>query len=299
MAGVGDTPEESSDRAPREAPSDAPAVEQDPGGDPDQPVETVVRYETAAERRERLHEERRHRRHRRVTEAGVALAALFVSLAVFLVNGALFIRGSEIAVLEPDEVVFYRDAGPNGASLWIALQTQMINAAAADYGDVVVKASAAMGPEEGERGRFPYMGLVEPIMTLNAEKAAADCPQAARCIVNTGFYAIQRPRRLLDVPGGASRSEHLAFMIEDITCEGDPAFCGAFTGFDAALGHLRSRSDAVIRMNLTFHFDGQLEVACRLPSDPVRRAAIFDYVQAKGWAAVPCERGEKSSRRRG
>jgi hypothetical protein len=293
-------PEGEPDRAPREPPfDDASAVEQDPAGDPDQPVETVVRYETAAERRERLHEERRHRRHRRVTEAGVALAALFVSLAVFLVNGALFIRGSEIAVLEPDEIVFYRDAGPNGASLWFAMQTQMINAAAGDYGDVVVNASAAIGPEKGERGRFPYMGLVEPIMTLHAEKAAEDCPEAARCIVNTGFYAIQRPRRLLDVPGGSSRSEHLAFMVEEVTCQGDPAFCASLTGFDAALDHLRSRSDPVIRMNLTFHFDGEQSVVCRLPSDGTRRAAIFDYLQEKGWAAVPCERRKERRRRRG
>lgn len=277
----------------RDAPDDATrasveAVEDDPPGDPEQPVETVVRYETAQERRERLHEERRHRRHRRITEAGVAMAALFVSLAVFLINGVVYLRGSRIVVLDPEVVVFYRDAGPNGASLWIALQAQMINAAAADYGDVVVKASAAIGPKRGQRGSFPYTTLVEPVMSREVDKAVATCPQGARCIPNTGFYAIERPRRLLDVPGGSSRSEHLGFMIERVVCEGDPSFCTTFTGFDAALEHLRSRPDPVIRMTLTFQFDGEEAVECRLPADPAQRAAIFDYLEEKGWASVKC-----------
>ena len=298
MAGVGDTPEEGSDRAPREAPSDAPAVEQDPGGDPDQPVETVVRYETAVERRERLHEERRHRRHRRVTEAGVAMAALFVSLAVFMVNGAMFLRGSDIAVIEPETILFYRDAGPNGATLWIALPAKLINAASADYGDVVTEASVTIGPKRQERGTFRYRAIVEPSMAHDVSKVVETCPQGARCITNTGFYVIERPRKLLDVPGGSSRSEQLAFQVEDMTCDGEPAFCGGFTGFDAGVAHLRSRPDPVIRMDLTFYFDGEEAVTCRLPSDPQLRTAIFDYLEDKGWAQVECQRNQKRAARR-
>ena len=271
-------------------PEDSPAdVEgQRPAAEPAQPQEVPVRYETPAEQQERLHEERRHRRHRRITEAGVALAALFVSLSVFMVNGALFLRGSEIAMLPPETVLFYRDTGPNGSSLWIAMQARMINAAAADYGDVAVRASVAMAPKRHERGRFRHEALIEPALSPNAEEAAKNCPQGARCIWNTGFYVIKRPRKLLDVPGGTSRSEHLAFLIEPMQCEGEKAFCDAFGGFEEAVSHLRSQQRPVIRMTLTFHFDGEQVVECWLPPDPAQRVAIFDYLVEKGWAEVAC-----------
>ena len=286
----GDDPD-ADDVAP--SPDAEPTGDQDPPGDPDQPVETVVRYETAAERRERLREERRNRRHRRITETGVALAALLISCAVFLVNGALFFRGSEMAVLEPEEVLFYRDAGPNASALWIGLQAQMINAASADYGDVVTEAFVAIGPARTERGRFRYRHVIEPVMSQNVEKALEDCPEGARCIGNTGMYVIERTRALLDVPGGASRAAYLAFWVEEIACDGEPAFCGSFGGFEDALAHLRSRPDPVIRMKLKFHSDGAEEVTCRLPADPERRKVIFDYLEEKGWAQVPCEKAKR------
>jgi hypothetical protein len=252
--------------------------------------EPPARYETPTEQRARLREEREHRRRRRFTEAGVALAALVISCAVFLVNGALFFRGSDMAVLEPDTVLFYRDPGPNGSSMWVALPAQMINAASADYGDVVTEASLAIGPKRTERGRFGYLALAEPVMSPNVEKGVADCAQGARCIPATGFFVIERPRTLLDVPGGGSRSANMAFMIEAVNCEGEPGFCSAMVGFDDALSHLRSRPDPMFRMTLRFHFDGAEEVRCRLTRDPIRRKAIFDYLQEKGWAQAACEK---------
>ena len=263
-------------------------MEEDPPGDAEQPVETVVRYETAAERQDRLHEERRHRRHRRITEAGVALAALFVSLAVFMINGAMFLRGSEIAVLEPEAVLLYRSSGPSGSTLKIAVPARMINAAAGDYGDVVVDASVAIGPRRGERGRFRHTELVEPARTEDVEQAVANCPQGARCVPNTGHYVIERQPKLLDVPGGSSRSEYLAFSIEDYNCKGDPAFCNTFDGFDSAVSHLRAQPHPVIRLRLDFHFDGKRTIRCELPGSLAKRAAILAYLTEKGWATVEC-----------
>ena len=273
----------------------AAGVEEDPPGDPEQPVETVVRYETAAERKERLHEERRHRRHRRVTEAGVALAALFVSLAVFMVNGAVYLRGSRIVVLDPEEVLFYRTTGPAGASLKIAVPARMINAAAGDYGDVVVAASLAIGPKQAERGSFRHTELVEAAMNQHPERMVENCPQAARCIAGTGHYVIERARKLLDVPGGSSRSEYLGFTIERLECVGDPAFCATFNGFDDAVAHLRAqRQPVVIRLLLKFQFDGRRTVRCTLTQDAAMRTAIFDYLTEKGWASAACENGRTS-----
>ena len=51
-----------------------------------------------------------------------------------------------------------------------------------------------------------------------------------------------------------------------------------------------SRPDPMFRMTLRFHFDGAEEVRCRLTRDPIRRKAIFDYLQEKGWAQAACEK---------
>ena len=299
MANGGDRPEEpEGDAYAADAAEDGrtpdPAVEEDPPGDPEQPVETVVRYESASERRERLHEERRQRRHRRITEAGVALAALFVSLAVFLVNGAVYLRGSRIVVLDPEEVLFYRSTGPAGSSLKIAVPARMINAAAGDYGDVVVDASVAIGPKQGERGRFRHTELVEASMSQQPERMVENCPQGARCVANTGHYVIERARKLLDVPGGTSRSEYLGFRIERLECVGDPAFCRTFNGFDDAVSHLRAQRQPVIRLLLRYQFDGRRTVRCTLTPDAAMRTAIFDYLTEKGWASAVCENARET-----
>ena len=297
MADKGDEPREPQ-HEPGGEPAElerAPAVDDDPPGDPDEPVETVVRYETAEERRERLKEERSHRRHRRVTEAGVALAALFVSLAVFMVNGAVYLRGSEIAVLPPEQIWLYREEGPGGATLWVAVPALMINAARADYGDVVVHAHAALGRREQLRqARFAYNALTEPTLTPQVAKSVENCPQGARCLPATGMYVIERPKRLLDVPGGASRSEQLAFQIEPINCEGDRTECARFSGYEASVQYLRAQPRPVISVEFQFHFDGRKRVECELTSDPQALAAIFSYLEEKGWASPACERAEGS-----
>lgn len=231
----------------------------------------------------------RRRRRFRITEAGVALIALLVSGTAFFINGALFVRGSDMVVLQPDSYLLYRDSGPSGSDLYLAIPAQIVNAAGADFGDVVVRAEAQIFSGRKAPGTFPYEALAEPVMTPLVDAAVAACPQGARCIPATGFYVIERPARLLDVPGGGSRSEFLSFMVGTPNCLGSKAYCDRFQGFDGALAALRAETAPVIRVVVRFQFDGDHVVECRLPTDKAQRDQIFDYLEAKGWAMPACE----------
>jgi hypothetical protein len=265
-----------------------PVAHQPPPAAPAQARAKDAREALEAER-EKFRQERAHMQRLRITEAGVALAALFVSCTVFLLNGALFMRGSSVSVLEPRTVLFYRDAGPNGASLWIAVQASMINAASPDYGDVIERAWISIGPQVTP-ARFQYDALIEPVpMTRDVEGAVKNCPNGARCIPATGFYVVSRPDQLLDVPGGASLSPYMSFLVENIECEGPEDVCARFQNYETVVRLIRSLPDPFVRITIKMHFDGRKTVHCALPKDPAFRKAIFDYLDEKGWAEVQCQ----------
>lgn len=228
------------------------------------------------------------RRRPRVTEVTVAMAALLLSGSAFLINAGLYLRGSEIAVLQPDHVFLYRDSGPYGSELWMAAPAAIINAARPDYGDVVTQASVAVSSSKAPPGRFRYGAVVEPVASTQVDRGVESCALGARCIPATGFYAVERPARLLDVPGGSSRFEYLAFQISDANCDGAPAYCATFNGFDAAVRTLRAQPALVFGVRLRFHFDGNKILECRLPAGAAYVKAVFDYLETKGWASVAC-----------
>ena len=230
--------------------------------------------------------QRRQRRFR-ITEAGVALIALLVSGSSFFINGLVYLRGSEMVLLPPDSWVMYRDTGPYGSDLYLSVPVQVMNAAGTDYGDVVVRAEAQVFSGRKAPGVFPISGLIEPVASVDPA-TAVDCPQGARCIINTGFYVIERPAKLLDVPGGGSRSEYLNFQLSIANCLGSKAYCDQFQTFETALKALRTEPLPVIRIVVRFQFDGDHTIECRLTPNGRERGQVFDYLHAKGWAMQPC-----------
>lgn len=225
----------------------------------------------------------------RVTEAGVATVALLLSGSAFFGNLALYMRGSSIAVLQPKEFLMYRDTGPSGSDLYVGMPVAMINAASADYGDVVTSATITFRSAENLPARFTYDAVVEPVMSSQLERDLANCALGARCIAETGFFVVERPAKLLDVPGGTSRTEYLSFMVSPASCIGSSTACQRFVDFDTAIRTLRGLGPVSIRVDLNFHFDGHKTVECRLPSLAADRAAIFDYAVSRGWAMPGCE----------
>jgi len=233
---------------------------------------------------------RKRRRFPRITEAGVALVALLVSGTAFLINGWMYVRGSDMVLMQPDNWILYRDTGPYGADLYLAVPVQIVNAAGADFGDVVTRAEVQVSSGRKAPGVFPFSAISEPVPAAQVEEAVANCPQGARCIANTGFYVIERPAKLLDVPGGGSRSDYVTFQLSTNNCLGSTAYCRGFGNFDAAVASLRAEQEPVIRLVVRFQFDGDHSLECRLTPDKKLRSQIFDYLQVKGWARQVCIR---------
>jgi hypothetical protein len=229
----------------------------------------------------------KRRRRFRITEAGVALIALLVSGSSFFINGMTYLRGSDMVLLQPDSWLMYRDAGPYGSDLYLSVPVQIVNAAGVDFGDVVTRAEVQVFSGRKAPGVFPITGLIEPVASTE-DADTLQCPQGARCITNTGFYVIERPAKLLDVPGGGSRSEYLNFQLSEANCLGSPVYCGRFQSFDQALAALRQEPLPVVRIVVRFQFDGDHTIECRLTPSARDRGMIFDYLRDKGWTEQPC-----------
>lgn len=236
------------------------------------------------------------RRRFRLTEVGVAAAALLLSASAFLIGGAMYLRGSEIVASPPEQILLYRDAGPNGAELWLSVPVALINAASTDYGDVVTRATLRLGTDEAAP-QFEYKALAEPVMlpapdaaamARRVERAVENCPTGARCIPGLGHYVIERPKRLLDVPGGSSRSEHLSFTLAGHECLGAPTICRDFDGYRGALAHLRRRGGLTVQIDLNFQFDEDQRLTCTVDTRHASWADVLNYLDRTGWVTPAC-----------
>ena len=101
----------------------------------------------------------------------LALSAFIMSVTITLINAFYSVRGSEIVLLEPEQVILYRDGEGDQAVLAFAMQLPMINAAGGQHGDVMLKADLQPGSDSP---RFRYQAVVTPVFT-NIPNAADRC----------------------------------------------------------------------------------------------------------------------------
>lgn len=227
-----------------------------------------------------------------ITEATAASASFMLSLAVFSVAGLNALRGPEMKVVPPESFLLYRDGSADRAQLVLAMEVRMINEANTAYGDVLVQANAGITvADDGPTAGFETDTLIEDVFTMTPEKQAENCSFGARCVVATGHLFIERPYKLLDIAGAASRTEQLGFTLGDHRCEAaQPALCGRFDNFNTSVRHLRTSRPLSVELTLRFNGDGQKTVLCTSTSDPAKLAAIFNYLETRGWTTVTCER---------
>lgn len=225
-------------------------------------------------------------------EAIVASAALMVSL-LSLSSAAWFaVRGSVVTAVPPDSVFFYRDAG-RGAVLTAGVDSALVNSASGNYGDVVTRITMEIDTPDAVNPVFDYETLVTPVFSETAERQAADCPVTARCVRNGRFLAIEEPRRTLDVPGGASRSEFIGFVLEKGNCSVESG-CDAFVDLASAARALDRMESLTIRFHYRLHSDGEKTATCRLnlrsPGPGPHRPWLAERLQDQGYAVLNCAR---------
>lgn len=225
-------------------------------------------------------------------EAVVASAALLVSLLSLSTTAWFAVRGSVVTAVPPDSVFFYRDAGV-GSVLTAGVDTALVNSASGNHGDVVTRISMEIETPDAVNPRFDYDILVTPVFSETAERQAAECPVTARCVRNNRFLTIEEPRRTLDVPGGASRSEYVGFVLEKGNCAIEGA-CDAFTDLASAARVLDRAETLTIRFHYQLHSDGEKTATCRLnlrsPGPGPHRPWLADRLQNQGYAVIECAR---------
>jgi hypothetical protein len=233
-------------------------------------------------------------------EAAVASVAVTLSVLTLATSAWFAIRGSVVTAVPPDSVFFYRDAGDGaGAVLTAGVDTSLVNSASGNYGDVVTGITMEIDQAGDEDPTFNYGVLVTPVFSEHAVRQAAACPVTARCVVNDGqFLTIEEPRRTLDVPGGASRSEYVGFVLQATNCARKDT-CGAFTDFAAATRLLERSPTIVIRFRYSLHSDGEKVAVCRLDLRALGqsdyRPWLAEHLNRKGWVQLPCARTDPAS----
>ena len=208
----------------------------------------------------------------------VAAGALMLSLVIATINAYYAMRGPEVVLQPPDQILLYRDGEGEYAVLTVAAPILIINASSAEHGDVMVEATLKAG-EHG--GRYRYATLVQPIFTEDARAAREKCEVGVRCIVFDDLVVVERTDEIVDVPGGSAKSRYLAFHLVPPNCQGSKAECARFPDYRRSLAAIDNRPFEV-EIKVDFHSDGSRTVVCRAPK------ADLSYLKEVGWTALPC-----------
>lgn len=210
-------------------------------------------------------------------EQSLSLAAFVMSLGITLINVYYAMRGSEIAVDQPRQLILYRDGTGAASVLTAAMRIDAINVADG-YGDVLKEASLSF--DDGASS-FDYQGTIKTVFAGEPTAASPPCELGFRCLTLPGLYVVERSDEILDLPSGAARGFQLAFPAVQWNCQGRPRACGGADSFAGAVRMLGAKNPTA-RVKLRFHSDGERVLTCRMARPDVA------YLAKVGWVSVTC-----------
>ncbi len=217
-------------------------------------------------------------------EQSLSLAAFVMSLGITLINVYYAMRGSEIAVDQPRQLILYRDGTGAASVLTAAMRIDAINVADG-YGDVLKDATLSF---DGGATSFEYQGTIKTVFAGNSTAASPPCELGFRCLTLPGLFIVERSDEILDLPSGAARGFQLSFPAVQWNCQGRPQACGRADSFAKAIGMLGGK-DLTARVTLRFHSDGRRTLTCRMAPPDVA------YLAKVGWISVACRGGSRSA----
>lgn len=216
-------------------------------------------------------------------EESLSLAAFLMSLSITLINIYYSMRGSELAVDPPAQLILYRDGTGDASVLTAAARLDMINVSDG-YGDVLKDAVISF---DGGKTAFDYQGTVRTVLAGNAAGATPDCELGLRCLQLPGLYIVERSDEILETPSGAARAFNLSFPLVSWNCAGGDQACARFGPFAQSASGLPAKGlTATVR--LKFHSDGERRLRC------TTGALNLAYLQKVGWISVPCAEAARS-----
>lgn len=207
----------------------------------------------------------------------LALAAFLMSLAVTLINVYYAMRGSDLSVDPPAQLILYRDGEGDAAVLTVAARLEMINGSDG-YGDVLKDATLSF---DDQGSSFEYQGTVRTVLAGNDADAKPSCELGLRCLQLPGLHIVERSDEILETPGGTARVFTLSFPLVAWNCAGDSKRCERFGNFAAAARAL-PREQLTSTLRLRFHSDGARRLTC------VTKRLELDYLLKVGWISIPC-----------
>lgn len=214
----------------------------------------------------------------------LAHGAFLLSVVLALINLFYAVRGAEMVVQPPEQVLVFRDGTGADSVLTFAMRVAMINAAGGENGDVLMKAEIGT---TGSPVRWQSAGEVQPVFVAEGASAGEGCPTGSRCITHPGLTVIETTGRILDIPGGQVRATYLTYPVAAWNCTGEARRCAALGNFDTALAGL-SRAPIELAIRLSFYGDGERSLRCAI--DRIDAA----YLRDTGWAVLNCRTASAS-----
>src|SRR5687767_1112717 len=210
-------------------------------------------------------------------EESLSLAAFVMSLGITLINVYYSMRGSEIAVDPPAQLILYRDGVGDASVLTASARVEFINTSDG-YGDVLKDAVISF---DGGGTAYEYQGTVHTVLAGDPAAKPATCELGLRCLQLPGLYVVERSDEILEAPSGSARAFNLSFPLVSWNCDGPAKPCTRFGDFGQSVGALPPKGlSATLR--LRFHSDGERRLRC------ATGALNLDYLRKVGWISVPC-----------
>lgn len=216
-------------------------------------------------------------------EESLSLAAFVMSLGITLINVYYSMRGSEVAVDPPAQLILYRDGVGDASVLTASARIELINTSDG-YGDVLKDAVISF---DGGSTAYEYQGTVRTVLAGDPSAKAATCELGLRCLQLPGLYVVERSDEILEAPSGSARAFNLSFPLVSWNCEGPARSCNRFGDFGQSAAALPPKGlSATLR--LKFHSDGERRLRCA--TGPLN----LDYLRKVGWISVPCMEDKRS-----
>lgn len=211
-------------------------------------------------------------------EDSLSLAAFVMSLAITLLNVYYSMRGSEVAVERPTQLILFRDGEGDASVLTAAIRLELMNTSDS-YGDVFRKASLSL-----DNGKTAYesQATIRPVL-IDAKGTVPECELGLRCIRLPGLYVIEKTDEILETPAASARVFTLGFPIVGWNCVGAANACATSENFNTTVGSLQQSSLRAV-LKLKFHSDGERTIRCNVSKPD------FAYLRQVGWMSVACEK---------
>jgi len=206
-----------------------------------------------------------------------------MSLTIALINAFYFVRGAEMAVLPPEEILLYLDGQGANAVPSFAFRIRMINAANGQHGDALLDAELQPVPDAPA---YQFESVVAPIFAENV----GECREGHRCVSFRGLTVVERGDDVIGIPGGTAKSLYLSFPLSRPRCIGSEQTCSSFSRLSQLARMIAGRPIA-LRVALRFYDDGRRILHCSVGKlDPEQ----LRFLRDNRWVTLPCQRSAVS-----